>query len=318
MKPLITYRTYSKTKRFLFLVLTLLFGSLSSCSSIGLFVSKPQLGDTQEREADSMTMVFVPQGEFLMGIDYLEMRSAIQLCKQTKTELGPGVCGGTAYADEMPAHLVKLDAFWIDRTEVTNQGYLQCVQDGACSPPSDNSSYTRDSYFGDPAYLNYPVVWVTHDQAEAYCHWAGGRLPTEAEWEYAARGPENQTFPWGNEFEPSRANYCDASCPLGVIDPSFDDGYPETAPVGSFPSGVSWCGALDMAGNVREWVADWFSYYTTDTQVNPAGPAEGESYIPKGGCWLDTPVNLRSTNRGQNTPDYVRHKVGFRCVMDLE
>jgi len=121
-------------------------------------------------------------------------------------------------------------------------------------------------YFDESDYSDYPVIWVTRDQAAEYCSWVGGRLPTEAEWEYAARGPENLTFPWGNEFDPSRVNYCDASCAHGVVDPSCDDGYPETAPVGSFSSGVSWSGALDMAGNVREWVSDWFGYYAVDSQ----------------------------------------------------
>jgi formylglycine-generating enzyme required for sulfatase activity len=102
------------------------------------------------------------------------------------------------------------------------------------------------------------------------------------------------------------------------VDPSYDDGYPETAQVGSFPSGVSWSGALDMAGNVREWVSDWFGYYAVDSQVNPIGDEEGQSYIPKGGCWLDTPDDLRSSNRDENTPDYTRHKVGFRRVSALD
>lgn len=253
-----------------------------------------------------------------MGIDYLGMRSAIQLCKLSKQTTGPGVCGGTPYTDEMPSHQVTLDGYWIDQTEVTNSQYERCVDDGVCTPPSDTSSYTRETYFGDPLFVDYPVVWVSHDQAIEFCTWAGGRLPTEAEWEYAARGPENMIFPWGDEFDPSRSNYCDASSPLGVTDPTFDDGFPETAPVGSYPTGVSWCNALDMAGNVREWVADWFSYYTADPQVNPTGPNEGKTFLTKGGCWLDTPVNLRSSNRGENTPDYIRHKVGFRCVVDLD
>jgi len=253
-----------------------------------------------------------------MGIDHLGMRYALELCKQAAEGQGPSGCSGTQYADEMPAHPVKLDAFWIDLTEVTNQQYEGCVEDGVCSPPSEIGSFTRESYFSNPAYSDYPVVWVTQAQAVAYCAWAGGRLPTEAEWEYAARGPESRTFPWGEDFDPSRANYCDASCAAGPNDPSYNDGYPETAPVGSFPTGVSWCGALDMAGNVREWVADWFGYYSADLQINPFGPDKGETYSPKGGCWLDTPENLRGSNRGQNTPEYTRHKVGFRCVVDLD
>lgn len=184
-------------------------------------------------------------------------------------------------------------------------------------PPADSGSYTRETYYGDTAFSDYPVIWVTQDQAVEYCSWVG-RLPSETEWEYAARGPESSIFPWGDIFEPSRANYCDASCALGVIDPSYQDGYPETAPVGSFPAGASWCGALDMAGNVREWMADWYGGYSLEAQVNPLGPDEGDSHIPKGGCWLDRPDNLRAANRGANTPDYVRYKAGFRCVMDLD
>jgi formylglycine-generating enzyme required for sulfatase activity len=308
-------RHLSITNTRLMLLFALLAVVLYQCTLGVPLETMPQLGDTRQRRIDGMTMVFVPQGEFLMGIDYIGFRYALQICKQAG--LGPAVCKGSSFADEMPEHPVQLDAFWIDLTEVTNRQYERCVEDQACSPPSETASFTRETYFSDAAYSDYPVVWVTRDQAVEYCSWAGGRLPTEAEWEYAARGPDSRTFPWGDVFEPSRANYCDASCAAGVNDPSYDDGYPETAPVGSFPTGVSWCGALDMAGNVREWVADWFGYFSAEPQINPVGPSEGETYTPKGGCWLDTPEKLRSSNRGQNTPDYSRHKVGFRCVMDL-
>lgn len=304
----------SFSSAFVVLPLLILVLALAQCAPAEV----PQLGDSRERQIDSQVMVFVPPGEFSMGIDHIGMRYAIQLCKEVKADVGPGTCQGTSFANEMPAHEVELDGFWIDRTEVSNRQYLFCVEDEECSEPSDMSSFTRESYFGSTTYSDYPVIWVTRDQAAEYCSWAGGRLPTEAEWEYAARGPESLTFPWGNDFESSRANYCDASCAYGVVDPSYDDGYPETAPVGSFPSGVSWCGVLDMAGNVREWVSDWFGYYAVDTQANPGGREEGQSFIPKGGCWLDTPDDLRSSNRGENTPDYTRHKVGFRCVMDLD
>ena len=272
-------------------------------------------GETRVRPSDGMTVVHVPAGEFLMGSTRDEVAYALQLCKKY-TGNSLAVCQYNSYTDERVEHMVALDAFWIDQTEVSNGQYRRCVEDGACQPPVESGSYTRERYYDDSAYNNYPVIWVTWQQAADYCAWAGGRLPTEAEWEYAARGPENRIFPWGNTFEGSRLNYCDASCPAGVIDKRVDDGYPETAPVGSFPSGVSWCGALDMAGNVREWVSDWFGYYSSERQVNPSGPDTGKYYLTRGGCWLDRPDNTRSTNRGQNTIDYTRHKVGFRCALD--
>ncbi len=306
-----------RTKRII-LPTFLLAYTLIQCTPIGASVDKLVAGDTMQRQTDGMMMVFVPAGEFTMGIDYLGVRSALAFCKKYVLTPGPGWCVGPSFADEMPAHFVTLDAFWIDRTEVTNQQYEACVNAQACSPPAESGSFTRESYFGDSLYAEFPVIWVTHEQAAVYCSWAGARLPTEAEWEYVARGPENRTFPWGETFEPAFANYCDASCAAGMSDPSFEDGYPETAPVGSFPAGVSWCGALDMAGNVREWVADWFTYYSAEPQFNPVGPSEGETHSPRGGCWLDTPEKLRGSHRGQATPDYSRHKVGFRCAMDLD
>jgi formylglycine-generating enzyme required for sulfatase activity len=262
-------------------------------------------------------MLYVPAGSFTMGCSLEETNLGLELCKKYRGDLAFVTCQSTSFTDERPAHTVTLDAFWIDRTEVSNGQYQRCVKAGVCDPPVESGSYTRDTYYGDSTYDDYPVVWVTWQQAADYCAWTGGRLPTEAEWEYAARGPEGRIFPWGNTFDGTRGNYCDASCAAGISDPAVKDGYPDTAPVGSFPTGASWCGALDMAGNVREWVADWFSYYKAEPQINPTGPASGKSRIPRGGCWLDTPVNLRTTNRGQNTPDYTRHKVGFRCVTSL-
>jgi formylglycine-generating enzyme required for sulfatase activity len=277
----------------------------------------PALGATQTRRADQMTLVYVPAGQFQMGSDLDEGHYARQLCKQTSGALAISVCQPSVFANEQPAHTVTLHDFWIDRTEVTNAMYQRCEAAGACAPPEKPSSYTRPSYYGNSAYAAYPVIWVNWQQAADYCQWAGGRLPTEAEWEYAARGPHSWVFPWGNEFDGARLNYCDASCATGLLDETVDDGYPETAPVGAFPKGVSWCGALDMAGNVREWVADWFAPYTAQPQVDPAGPRSGKSRIPRGGSWLDRPDDVRSANRGENAPDYTRHKVGFRCVVDV-
>jgi formylglycine-generating enzyme required for sulfatase activity len=147
----------------------------------------------------------------------------------------------------------------------------------------------------------------------AYCACAGARRATESEWEYAARGPESLAFPWGDELDSGRLNYCDRDY-AGVNDASVDDGYPDTAPVASFPLGASWCGAMDMAGNVREWVSDWLVRYPDDRQAGLIGPAEGDSHITRGGSWYDTPDDTRSANRGANTIDYSLHQVGFRCA----
>jgi formylglycine-generating enzyme required for sulfatase activity len=271
------------------------------------------VGATRVWEKDGTVMVYVPSGEFYMGSDADGVRTAQDLCREYKGDLARGTCWLTAFQDEQPAHLVGLDGFWIDRTEVTNGQYRQCVGEGACVPPVESGSYTRDSYYGNSVYDDYPVIWVRWDQAADYCAWAGRRLPTEAEWEYAARGPEGLLFPWGNFFDGTLLNYCDVDCD-GVNDETVDDGYPDTAPVGVFPGGVSWCGALDMAGNVREWVADWYGRYPREQQENPTGPASGESRIPRGGSWYDVPDDVRSANRGGNRTDYSRFKVGFRCA----
>jgi len=273
------------------------------------------LGDLRVRATDGMGMVYVPEGKFMMGSDYQATAYARKLCRQYYGNDASAACTAANFGDESPAHAVTLKGFWIDTTEVTNQQYQKCEQDSACTPP-EADSYYHSAHYEDPEYSDYPVTWITRDQASQYCLWSGGRLPTEAEWEYAARGPESRIFPWGDSFDGSRLNFCDVNCEAGRNDTSYNDGYPETAPVGSFPSGASWVGALDMAGNVREWVADWYGFYTADPLVNPTGPATGETVIPHGGSWMDLPCLIRSANRGGDPPEYSRHNVGFRCVMD--
>ena len=248
------------------------------------------LGDIWTRPTDGMVMVYAPAGEFEMG--------------STKGD-----------DDEQPVHTVALDGFWIDRTEVTHAQYERCVAAGACTP-------RRFSGF-DPldAHDDHPAIYVTWYQAEAYCRWAGGRLPTEAEWEYAARGPESRAFPWGDEFDGTRLNYCDANCERDWADQTADDGYAETAPVGSFPAGASWCGALDMAGNVWEWVADWYAddYYARSPSRNPTGPPSGRSRVLRGGSWGFDPFYVRSANRDDFlVPSNTYGHVGFRCARDAE
>ena len=303
--------------------------SLLSCSVLFILYSAIVLstcvtsthypaGKIMVREIDGAEMVFVPEGSFMMGSTREEAEYARRLCVQFTGRYAPGTCSSGVFTNEQPAHPVALRAFYIDKTEVTNRQYRACVEAGVCTPPEKAGSYTREQYYNDPAYDNYPVIWITQEQAESYCAWVGGRLPTEAEWEYAARGPDSLVFPWGNEFDGTRLNYCDLECGTGIRDLSISDGYADTAPVGSYPSGISWCGALDMAGNVREWVGDWYGPYADEGVENPTGPVSGNSRIPKGGSWLDKPDDVRSANRGENSPDYTRHKVGFRCVTDAE
>lgn len=274
-----------------------------------------QIGDNWIRPQDKMVMVYVPAGEFQMGSSKQMVFSAKELCKSSFEGISAAICKVTSFMDEYPDHPVELSAYWLDQTEVTNRQYQLCVEIGVCDPPKEFGSFTREVYFNDPRFDNYPVVQVTWPMAANYCNWVGARLPTEAEWEYASRGPDGYLFPWGNEFDPSKLNYCDASC-KGISDPSYDDGYPDTAPVGSFPEGASWVGSLDLSGNVREWVADWYAYFPNERVSNPQGPLEGDSWASKGGSWYDAPFNLRSTNRGANDMDYWRHKLGFRCAMD--
>jgi len=251
------------------------------------------LGDTWTRPADGMVMVYVPAGEFEMG--------------STEGE-----------SDEQPVHIVALDGFWIDRTEVTNAQYERCVADGHCSLPGWRISHTRDLYYGNNTYADYPVIYVRWTQAINYCAWAGARLLTEAEWEYAARGPQEFIYPWGAEFDGTRLNYCDANCEFDWADKTVDDGYADTAPVGSYPGGASWCGALDMAGNVWEWVADWYGDYPSGVQTNPLGPATGDHKVLRGASWNDDSSGVYCAVRLKHGTVYGSDHVGFRCARSSE
>ena len=240
-----------------------------------------------------------------MGSDDEDVDYVLQLCNEYR-----GDCERGWFEDEQPLHTVALDAFWIDQTEVTNAQYALCVADGVC----DEAGYV------DAADLNahdQPVVGVSWYNANTYCEWANARLPTEAEWEYAARGPENSRFPWGNDFDGTRVNYCDANCGEDWADETVDDGYGLTAPVGSYPAGASWCGALDLAGNVWEWVADWYDedYYERSLTQNPLGPQEGDSKVLRGGAWSYYPAYVRSACRIWYHPVLRGIDFGFRCCV---
>ncbi len=223
--------------------------------------------------------------------------------------------------DELPAHDVTLDAFWIDQVEVTNGMYGLCVEAGICRPPVKFNSDNRADYFGNPEFKDYPVVYVAWYDANAYCQWAGRRLPTEAEWERTARSDDMRNYPWGNE--PPNSENSNSNNIVG-----------DTTRVGSYAIGASPFGALDMGGNVWEWVSDYYrpKYYAVSPSVNPTGPDNGglnHLRVIRGGSFQDNLFDLRTSNRGYEVgPDlsklpnddsyYGRSsvKIGFRCAAD--
>ena len=240
---------------------------------------------TQISEVDGMELVYVPAGSFMMG-----------------SEDGD--------EDEKPVHELHLDAYWIDRTEVTNAMFERFVD----ATGHDAGSDWRNEASGK---ADHPVVSVNWHDAKAYCEWAGRRLPTEAEWEKAARGTDGRVYPWGDAAPAGHLlNFADKRSGLDWADTAVDDGYERTAPVGSYPAGASPYGAADMAGNVWEWCADWYdeNYYAVSPKDNPQGPATGEYRVVRGGSWYSTVGNVRAANRAWFTPDRRSGYSGFRCA----
>jgi len=237
--------------------------------------SKPK---TRTHPKDSSTLIYIPGGEFVMGSD--------------------------AFSVERPPHRVRVSAFWMARTEVTNAQYRQFVEETKHRP---SEFATDDLHNGD----DQPVVGVSWDDAMAYCRWAGGRLPSEAEWEFAARGSDGREYPWGDE-EPKKGRAV-----YGLI---FGKGGKAEA-VGTTPGDVSPFGVLDMAGNVIEWCSDWYGPYPNDSAkplVNPTGPPQGNRRIMRGGCWTYQAQSLRATERWLVVPQQrVRHS-GFRLALDFK
>jgi len=245
---------------------------------------------------DRMPQVYIPAGTFHMG--GMDVRRA---------------------PNEIPDHDVTLDAFWMDQLEVTNAMYALCVNSGVCTPPQSFKSKRRPEYFDNPEFNDYPVIYVTWGQAKTYCEWAGRRLPTEAEWERAGRGDDFRTFPWGED----KADGTLANFNMLVGD---------TSRVGTYPAGASPFGVLDMAGNVAEWVNDFYSSnYANAITLNPVGPLESSSFyrVVRGGSLGDAEINIRVAKRSSVLGSFLSAvpgssaylgdfspRIGFRCAQD--
>ncbi len=269
--------------------------------------------NTSVSSADGMTLVFVPAGSFQMGSD-------------------------SGYSDESPVHKVTLDAFWIDQTEVTNAMFQKFVKamnyqtdaekSGSGEVFNTSSKNWEDTKGADWQHPHgpssnikglddYPVVQVSWNDARAYCKWAGERLPTEAEWEKAARGTDARTYPWGNQDPAGNLlNFADKHLNISWADAKVDDGYLYVSPVGHYPAGASPYGALDMAGNVWDWVFDWYGagYYGVSPAKDPTGPATGDGRVLRGGSWDSVAVLVRTTERGKNLVNGRADSLGFRCA----
>jgi sulfatase modifying factor 1 len=290
--------------------------------------------DTRARSTDGMVMVYVPAGEFEMG------NTGIQWI--WGGSLRDGDLDLQVFTDEQPGHTVYLDAFWIDQTEVTVAMFRTFVEATGYETTAEREGWGHPWTEGpmeeewpkvpgadwqhprgpeSSAEDGHPVVQVSWEDAADYCEWAGGQLPTEAQWEKAARGTDGRMWPWGNTYDGTLGSFCDAQCPIERWKQnSYDDGYAFTAPVGSFAGGASPYGALDMVGNVWEWVADWYEedYYADSPSRNPLGPESGTDRAMRGGAWIDNESWVRCTVRHQNPPWSRCDDVGFRCAVPAD
>ena len=280
--------------------LSLLLVVLSWQAATGLAVTHALAGALIQT---TPARIRIDAGGFVMGLGERELQAALQLCL---LGLPAGSsCDASLFADARAPHDVQLRTYFIDRTEVSQRAYLRCVAAGACLPSPASDADSRI------AYPEQPVVQVTFAEAASYCRFVGGRLPTEAQWERAARGGSHRIFPWGDAYNSRLANH-------GAVDgnESVEDGYRFAAPVDAFPDGRSFYGALNMAGNVWELVLDRYAgpYDNHATAVDPTGASAGSEHVLRGGSWHSPPITLRTTCRAHLAEAERRPDVGFRCV----
>ena len=270
-----------------------------------------EFSDPFYRPAELSPLLWVPAGAFVMGSEYSAQLDLID----DVTDKG--------FSDEWPKRWVDLDEFWIEQTEVSNAQYRACVHNGGCSDPDRIDLLAIDNYYLAIEYDDFPVLNVTQRQAADYCRWAKRRLPTEAQWEKAARGIDERDFPWGDrrptclmaDFSQIRSE----RSPTGAL-LFYETCYGQTVPIDFYPSSASPYGALNMAGNAAEWVADWYDpdYYDSglfpDNRLNPQGPDSGNKKVYRGGSFADNEYFIRTTFRGIAANNVALPHVGFRCA----
>ncbi|MCA9533255.1 MAG: SUMF1/EgtB/PvdO family nonheme iron enzyme [Myxococcales bacterium] len=289
------------------LVLGALVAVTAFCGAPGAL---PRARSQAHLHAQLADVVRIRAGSFHRGASERELREAFQLCL-VSTRFGAGNqlrCSEQLFELEAPRRTIQLSAYGIDRTEVSHARYRRCVSSGACLPAGVSAD---DPRVGQP---EMPVSGVSYTDAEQYCAFVGGRLPTESEWERAAAGPSGRRrFPWGRQYNGRLANHGDDGRP------DASDGHRYAAPVDAFPNGQSADGLLNMAGNVWEWTADRFDYdnYGNGPSVNPRGARSGGQRVVRGGSWRSDAYSLRVTHRvpvgeGARFPD-----LGFRCAYDV-
>jgi formylglycine-generating enzyme required for sulfatase activity len=251
-------------------------------------------------------LVRIHPGWFTMGSDDDDVAFAVELCKTQGAQIDDdALCRAELFSDEQPQHRVRIGAFGIDRSEVSQQSYQRCVQASACTPPRVPDIDAR------LALPEQPVTGVTWREAARYCAWLGGRLPTEAEWERAARGDGARRFPWGRAWNSRVANHGAAG---GKSD--AHDGYDYAAPVDALPDGKSPFGLLNMGGNAWELTADTYDHdgYAKSALVDPRADGDGDQVVMRGGSWRSPAYTLRVTQRAAIKRDESRPDVGFRCA----
>ena len=250
--------------------------------------------------------VLIRGGTFTMGSSDAEFAEALALCR---AEPRRDECKEEWFSSEQTAHEVYLSDYWLDRTEVTVARYRQCVATGRCALPPFAEGGER---FDRP---ELPIVLVTWNDAALFCAWAGGRLPTEAEWERAARGLEGRRYPWGNVYNPFITNHGI----FGLEDMDGRDGFLELAPVGSFPNGRTPEGVEDLAGNALEWVADGYAAeYPKADAADPRGPDQGDFRVVRGGSYIHGRPWLRGAARNHDPPGARAPWIGFRCAREAK